>query len=290
MENIRKIPLYELDRQDDIDHLTSVFIPKNLGNTQDFYDLLGIMETLRGVDGCPWDKEQTHESLKRYLIEECYEVLEGIDEKDEDMLVEELGDVLLQIVFHAEIGKEEGYFSIRDVIEGICNKMIERHPHIFGNVHVNNSDEVLANWDEIKKKEKGFETYTEELRHIAKNLPALIRAEKIQAKAKKAGFDWDKVEDALDKVFEEFQEVKDVYKGENKAKILEELGDLIFASVNVCRFLDINPEDALNYTIEKFIKRFDYIEKSAEQKGMKLNEMTLEQMDDLWEQAKLEKK
>lgn len=290
MESIRKMPLYELDRQEDIDHLTSVFIPKDLDNTKDFYDLLGIMETLRGEDGCPWDKEQTHESLKRYLVEECYEVLEGIDEKDEDMLIEELGDVLLQIVFHAEIGKEEGYFSIRDVIEGICNKMIERHPHIFGDVHVNNSDEVLTNWDEIKKKEKGFETYTEELRHIAKNLPALIRAEKVQAKAKKVGFDWDKVEDALDKVFEEFQEVKDVYKGENKAKILEEMGDLMFASVNVCRFLDINPEDALNYTIEKFIKRFEYIEKNAEQKGMKLDEMTLEQMDALWEQAKFEKK
>lgn len=289
LENIRKIPLYELDRQEDIDHLTSVYIPKDLDNTMDFYDLLGIMDTLRGEDGCPWDKEQTHESLKRYLIEECYEVLEAIDEKNEDMLIEELGDVLLQVVFHARIGKEEGYFDINDVIKGISNKMIERHPHIFGKVKLETSEEVLKNWDDIKKKEKGFKSYTEELRHIPKNLPALMRAEKVQAKARKAGFDWDKVEDALNKVFEEYNEVKDVYKGKNRAKILEEIGDLIFAIVNVCRFLDIDPENALNYTIEKFINRFEYIENAALDKGMKLKEMTLEQMDALWEEAKQKK-
>jgi tetrapyrrole methylase family protein/MazG family protein len=288
-ESIRKIPLYDLDRQEDIDHLTSVFVPKDLNNTLDFNDFINIMDTLRGEDGCPWDKEQTHESLKRYLIEECYEVLEAIDEKDEDMLVEELGDVLLQIVFHAQLGKEEGYFDIKDVIKGVSKKMIERHPHIFGKVKAETTEQVLANWDEIKKKEKGFETYTEELRHIPKNLPALMRAEKIQAKAKKVGFDWDKVEDALDKVFEEFQEVKDVYNTQNKARILEEVGDLIFAAVNVSRFLDIDPENALNYTIEKFINRFEYIEKTASGKGLKLTDMTLEQMDVLWEEAKKKK-
>ncbi|MCM8709567.1 nucleoside triphosphate pyrophosphohydrolase [Clostridium sp. SYSU_GA19001] len=288
-ESIRKIALYELDRQEDIDHLTSIYIPKDLNNTMDFHDLLAIMDTLRGEDGCPWDKEQTHESLKRYLIEECYEVLEAIDEKNEDMLIEELGDVLLQVVFHARIGKEEGYFDMSDVIKGISNKMIERHPHIFGKVKAETSEEVLKNWDEIKKKEKGFESYTEELRHVPKNLPALMRAEKVQAKARKVGFDWDKVEDALNKVFEEFNEVKDVYKGKNRAKILEEVGDLIFAVVNVCRFLDIEPENALNYTIEKFINRFEYIEKVALSKGMKLKEMTLEQMDALWEEAKQKK-
>lgn len=289
MESIRKIPLYELDRQEDIDHLTSVYIPRDLDNTYDFNDLLGIMDTLRGDDGCPWDREQNHESLKRYLIEECYEVLEAIDEKDDDMLVEELGDVLLQIVFHARIGKEEGFFSINDIVKGICTKMIERHPHIFGSVKAETSEEVLINWDEIKKKKKGFESYTEELRHIPKNLPALMRAEKIQAKAKKVGFDWDKVEDALNKVFEEYEEVKNVYKGENRARILEELGDLIFAAVNVCRFLDIEPENALNYTIEKFIKRFEYIERSALEKGMNLTDMTLEQMDVFWEESKNKK-
>jgi tetrapyrrole methylase family protein/MazG family protein len=203
--------------------------------------------------------------------------------------VEELGDVLLQVVFHAQLGKEEGYFDIKDVIKAVSSKMIERHPHIFGEVKVKDSNEVLANWDEIKKKEKGFKTYTEELRHIPKNLPALMRAEKVQGKARKVGFDWDKVEDALDKVLEEFQEVKDVYKDKNKARILEEMGDLIFSAVNVCRFLDIEPENALNYTIDKFINRFEYIENTASAKGMKLSGMTLQQMDTLWEEAKLKK-
>lgn len=288
-ESIRKIFLYELDRQEDIDHLTSIYIPKVLDNTKDFNDLLEIMDILRGEEGCPWDKEQNHESLKRYLIEECYEVIEAIDQQDDNKIIEELGDVLLQVVFHARIGKEEGYFNILDITDSICNKMIERHPHIFGNEKVNNSEEVLSNWDEIKKKEKGFETYTEELKAIAKSLPALIRAEKVQAKAKKAGFDWDKVEDAMAKVLEELDEVKNVYKANNRAKILEEVGDLIFSTVNVARFLDIDPEVALNYTIEKFISRFQYIEATALSKNKKLAEMTLEEMDELWEEAKIHK-
>lgn len=286
LESIRKIKLYELDRQPDIDYLTSIFIPKNLNNTKDFYDLLNIMEKLRGEDGCPWDREQDHDSLKKYLIEESYEVLEAIDEKDDDMLIEELGDVLLQIVFHAQIGKEEGFFNINDVIKGICNKMIERHPHVFGEIQVNSSDQVLDNWDKIKKEEKGYNSHTDELRHVAKTLPSLIRAEKIQRKASKVGFDWNKVEDALNKVSEEFYEVKDVYKNNNREKILEELGDLIFAVVNVARFLDIDPEHALNYTIDKFINRFEYIERSAANIGVKMEDMTLEEMDQLWEKAK----
>ncbi|KAJ50823.1 tetrapyrrole methylase family protein/MazG family protein [Clostridium tetanomorphum] len=286
LENIRKIKLYELDRQSDIDYLTSLYIPKSLNNTKDFNDLLDIMEKLRGEDGCPWDKEQNHESLKKYLIEESYEVLEAIDKKDDNMIIEELGDVLLQIVFHAQIGKEEGFFNINDIIKGICDKMIERHPHVFGNVEISSSEEVLDNWEEIKKEEKGYKTHTDELKHVAKTLPSLIRAEKIQKKASKIGFDWDKVEDALDKVLEEFYEVKDVYKNNNREKILEEVGDLIFAVVNVARFLDIDPEYALNYTIDKFINRFEYIEKSVLSKGFKMENMTLEEMDELWEKAK----
>lgn len=285
LENIRKIHIYEIDRQLDIDYLTSLYIPKD-DEVKDFKDLLGIMEILRGENGCPWDREQTHESLKKYLIEECYEVLEGIDEKSEDMIVEELGDVLLQIVFHAEIGKEDGYFDINDVIKGICDKMIFRHPHVFGKEHLNTSEEVLNSWDNIKKKEKGYESYTEELEHVAKNLPSLIRSEKIQKKASKIGFDWDNVEDVMDKVLEEIQEVKDVYKGNNKAKIIEEVGDLLFSVVNVARFLDIEPESALNCTIEKFIKRFSYMEKASKEKGLKLDQMPLKQMDKLWNEAK----
>jgi len=285
IEVIRKIPIYEIDRQTDIDYLTSLYIPKNT-KSKDFNDLLEIMDILRGAEGCPWDKEQSHESLKKYLVEECYEVLEAIDEKDDDMLIEELGDVLLQVVFHAKIGKEQGYFNINDVIAGICNKMIHRHPHVFGTETINTSEEVLTTWDKIKRDEKGFETYTEELKHVGKNLPSLMRAEKVQKKASKIGFDFDKVESAMDKVIEELKEVKDVYKSNNKAKILEEIGDLFFSVVNVARFLDIEPESALHCTIEKFIKRFHYMEKSSLEKGLELRNMSLNDMDLLWNESK----
>lgn len=285
-ESIRKVLLYEIDRQDDIDHLTSLFIPRDINNTKDFYDLLEIMDTLRGEDGCPWDLEQSHESLKKYLIEECYEVLEAIDLQDENMIIEELGDVLLQVVFHARIGKEQGYFNITDIIKGICNKMIDRHPHIFGDVKVKSSEDVLVNWEEIKKKEKGFENHTQILKHVPRNLPALMRAEKVQKKAAKVGFDFESLEDNFAKVLEELNEIKDVYNGKERAKILEEVGDLIFSSVNVSRFLDIDPEFALNYTIDKFISRFEFIEKSATKTGIRLDEMTLEQMDVLWDESK----
>lgn len=290
MESIRKIPLYELDRQEDIDYLTSIYIPKNIGLTNDFNDLLEIMDKLRSEEGCPWDREQTHESLKKYLIEESYEVLEAIDEKDDNKLIEELGDVLLQVVFHAQVGKEEGFFNINDIINRICIKMIERHPHVFGSLDVDTSEEVLKNWDEIKRKEQGLKSYTDELKHVAKSLPALIRAEKVQKKAAKVGFDWNKIECALEKILEEYYEVKNVYKGGNRANIIEEIGDLIFASVNVARFLDIDPEFALNYTIEKFINRFAYIEQIAKSRNVDMANMTLQQMDELWEEAKCRKK
>lgn len=285
-ESIRKISLYELDRQEDIDYLTSVYIPKDLNNTRDFYDLLNIMERLRGEDGCPWDREQTHESIKRCLIEECYEVLDAIDNKDIDGIIEELGDVLLQVVFHSQIGKDEGYFNVNDVIEGISNKLTIRHPHVFGETKVKDSNDVLVNWENIKKIEKSINSYTEGLKLVPKNLPALIRAEKVQKKAAKVGFDWDDVSYAFDKIIEEYEEVKKVYKSQNKAKIQEEIGDLIFTLVNVARFLDIDPEFALNYTIEKFISRFEHIEQSALKAGKKLEEMDLEEMDRLWEEAK----
>jgi tetrapyrrole methylase family protein/MazG family protein len=286
IESVRKIFLYELDRQEDIDYLTSIYIPKDINNTKDFKDLIDVMERLRRNNGCIWDREQDHKSLKKYLIEESYEVLEAIDEEDEDKLIEELGDVLFQVIFHAQIGKEEGFFDINDVIKRICDKMITRHPHVFGTESVNTSEEVLVNWDKIKKEEQGLESYSDELRHVAKTLPSLIRAEKIQKKAAKVGFDWERVEDALDKVLEEYYEVKDVYKSKEMVKITEEIGDLIFASVNVARFLDIDPEFALNYTIEKFINRFAYIEEVAKSKGVDMVNMKLKEMDELWEKAK----
>ncbi|MHB9939715.1 nucleoside triphosphate pyrophosphohydrolase [Clostridium sporogenes] len=286
LEEIRKIPLYELDRQHNIDHLTSVYIPKVSNNNYDFMDLLDIMDKLRGEDGCPWDKEQTHTSLKKYLIEESYEVIEAIDNKDVDMLIEELGDVLLQVVFHSQIGKEDGFFEIKDVIQSICDKMINRHPHVFSDLEINNSNEVLENWDKIKSMEQGNKTYTDSIRHIAKTLPALMRADKVQRKAAKVGFDWDNIEDAMKKITEEYKEIEDVYKSKNKVKILEEIGDLLFSVVNVARFLDIDPENALNYSIDKFINRFQYIEDEAISMGRNLDNMSLEEMDELWKEAK----
>ncbi|MFH5959699.1 bifunctional methyltransferase/pyrophosphohydrolase YabN [Clostridium perfringens] len=290
LESIRKIPLYELDWQEDIDYLTSIYIPKDLGNKKDFQDLLDIIETLRNPGGCPWDREQTHESLKSALLEECYEVIDAIENEDEDALIEELGDVLLQVVFHASIGKEDGYFDIMDIIGGISNKMINRHPHVFGNEKANTSEQVLVNWDEIKKEEKGIKTLTEEMQNIAKSLPATTRAYKVQKKAKKVGFDWDDVNCAMDKVKEELNEIKEVYNCEDKSIIEGEVGDLLFACINVARFLEVDGELALDKTIKKFIKRFSYIENEAIKNNKNLKDMTLEEMDKLWEEAKTSEK
>ncbi|HFD2045304.1 TPA: nucleoside triphosphate pyrophosphohydrolase [Clostridium perfringens] len=290
LESIRKIPLYELDWQEDIDYLTSIYIPKDLGNKKDFQDLLDIIEILRNPGGCPWDRDQTHESLKSALLEECYEVIDAIENEDEDALIEELGDVLLQVVFHASIGKEDGYFDIMDVIGGISNKMINRHPHVFGNEEANTSEQVLVSWDEIKKEEKGIKTLTEEMQNIAKSLPATTRAYKVQKKAKKVGFDWDDVNCAMDKVKEELNEIKDVYNCEDKSIIEGEVGDLLFACINVARFLEVDGELALDKTIKKFIKRFSYIENEAIKNNKNLKDMTLEEMDKLWEEAKTSEK
>lgn len=286
-ESIRIIPLFELDMQEDIDYLTSIYIPKDLKNKKDFNDLLEIIERLRSNDGCPWDREQTHRSLEKALIEESYEVIDAIDQDDDNSLIEELGDVLLQVVFHASIGKEDGYFDISDVIEGICNKMISRHPHVFkGCNELNSSDEVLVKWDELKKKEKGYSSLTEEMKGITKGLPALLRAHKVQEKAKKVGFDFEDVSFAINKVKEELKEVIDVYNTENVEKIKEEIGDLLFSCVNVARFLKVDEEIALNWTIDKFIKRFDYIERVAKEKNIELTNMNIDEMDKLWEISK----
>ncbi|MDD6769822.1 nucleoside triphosphate pyrophosphohydrolase [Inconstantimicrobium porci] len=290
LESIRKIPLYELDRQEDIDYLTSVYIPKNLDNKKDIYDLVDLVEILRGENGCPWDREQTHKSVRNALIEESYEAADAIDNEDDDAMVEELGDVLFQVIFHAVIGHEDAYFDLSDIIDGVYNKMVYRHPHVFGDDKAKDTEEVLDKWNELKKKEKSLNTVTDELKAVAKALPGLTRAQKIQKKASKVGFDWDNVFGAMSKVEEELNELKEVYNGSNKARILDEVGDLIFACVNVSRFLGVDSEDAVNNTCEKFIKRFQFIEEKATEKGMKLENMSLEQMDELWESAKLTEK
>ncbi|MBQ7758630.1 nucleoside triphosphate pyrophosphohydrolase [Anaerotignum sp.] len=251
-------------------------------------DLVQVIKILRGENGCPWDRVQTHESIRMDMLEEAYEAADAIDKGDMENLKEELGDVLMQVVFHAEIEAEKGGFTIEDVIRGICEKMIYRHPHVFGNgdVKVDTAEQVLVNWEELKKKEKHTETQTEVMKNVPDALPALIRARKVQKKAADVGFDFPVTEDALKKVYEEVQELEEAARAEN-GNIEEEFGDILFALVNISRFLKINPEFALTKAIKKFINRFEYIEKSALLQGKDLSGMTLEEMDLLWDEAKI---
>lgn len=253
----------------------------------EFSDLVEIMKILRSENGCPWDREQTHESLKKYLIEETYEVLEAIDLKDKDRFCEELGDLLLQIIFHAQIAAENGNFDINDVITGICRKMIQRHTHVFGDAKAENAEEVLTNWEAIKKKEKGQKSQTEVLKSVPANLPALMRSYKVQQKAAQVGFDWDNIDDVFAKVHEEIKELEDVYKSKNVERIVDETGDVFFALVNLARFLNVHPELALTRTINKFINRFEYIEQESKKMGKRLEDMKLSEMDELWNKAKV---
>lgn len=252
--------------------------------TYDFNDLLRIMEILRAPDGCMWDREQDHQSIRRNFIEETYEVCEAIDEEDTEHLKEELGDVLLQVVFHTQMEKEKGVFDIGDVADGICKKLIFRHPHIFGSVEVSSSEEILRNWDELKRKEKHQETDTDALQSVAKSLPGLIRAEKLQKKAAKVGFDWDRAEDALDKVAEELDEVRRAMQGDGDPE--EELGDLLFAAVNVSRHLKIDAERAMEKACNKFTERFAQMDRMAREQQQSLSGLSLEELDVLWEKAK----
>lgn len=249
-----------------------------------FDDLLQIMEILRAPDGCMWDREQDHQSIRRNFIEETYEVCEAIDEQDTEHLKEELGDVLLQVVFHTQMEKEKGVFDIGDVADGICKKLIYRHPHIFGSVEVGSSEEILRNWDELKRKEKHQETDTSALESVAKSLPGLIRAEKLQKKAAKVGFDWENAQGALEKVEEELDEVKQAMAGSGDPE--EEIGDLLFAAVNVARHLKVDPEGAMEKTCNKFIRRFADMEQQAKEENKVLSDLPLAELDALWNRSK----
>ncbi|MBP7175249.1 MAG: nucleoside triphosphate pyrophosphohydrolase [Thermoclostridium sp.] len=251
-----------------------------------YTDLLEIMKKLRGPGGCPWDREQDHETLKKYFIEETYEVLEAIDLKSPEKLCEELGDVLLQVIFHARIAEENGQFTMDDVIDTVSRKMVHRHQHVFGLAQAETADDVVNLWEDIKKQEKGVKSQTEVLKDVPPVLPALMRSYKVQEKAAKVGFDWDHVEDAWKKVAEETEELREAYLTGDKEKTEGEMGDLLFAVVNVARFLKIQPELALTGTINKFIRRFEYIETKSREKGRKLSSMTLREMDVLWDEAK----
>ena len=247
-------------------------------------DLEEIVRILRAPGGCPWDAEQTHQSIRRNFLEEAYEAVEAIDEDSPEHLEEELGDVLLQVVMHARMEEEAGRFNLDGVADGICKKLVYRHPHVFGDVSVSGTGEVLSNWEALKRKEKGQATNTDALEAVARSLPALWRAEKVQKKARKAGFDWPDISGALDKLTEELSELKEaVATGGNVA---EELGDLLFSAVNAARFLKVDPEDALNGATDKFIGRFRRVEAGAAGQGKAMEDMSLAELDQLWDRAK----
>jgi len=263
-------------------------LPDPLDRSADpFRRLVAIMARLRGEGGCPWDREQSHQSLVPYLIEESYEVKEAIDQGDVESLREELGDLLLQIVFHAQLARETGRFDIDDVACAICDKLIGRHPHVFGNVEVSSSADVLQNWERIKLDEKRERLETpSRLSGVPKHLPALLRAHRVQEKAAQVGFDWEQVRDVFAKVREEIGELESAVAQGETAQIKDEMGDLLFALVNLSRFLNVQSELALHDTVERFVGRFRYIEQRAAELGRPLDEMTLAEMDALWNEAK----
>lgn len=260
--------------------------------------LVKVVRALRAPGGCPWDRAQTHETMIRPMVEEAYEVVEAIETGNMDNLNEELGDVLLQVVMHSHICEDEGLFDLKSVIENVSEKMIRRHPHVFAEnleIHRENTnmsiDNVLDLWENIKRTEKATTTVNAKMSEIPRALPALLRADKIQSKAAKAGFEWADITGALDKAEEELREVREaVQNNEGQERLKEEVGDLLFAAAKIARFLEIDPEDALNAASRKFQSRFAYVEETAIGQGKALNEMSLDQMMALWDEAKLNEK
>ncbi|NPV71086.1 MAG: nucleoside triphosphate pyrophosphohydrolase [Firmicutes bacterium] len=300
-ERVSRIPLYDLDRIAS-DHLTTLYVPR-LSSEKASNDpaervsrwpldpIVGVIARLRGPDGCPWDREQTHESLRQYVIEEAYEVVDAVNQGDTNKLCEELGDLLLQVVLHSRIAEEGGAFDVNRVVDVVTRKMIRRHAHVFGGKKAASSDEVVDRWDAIKRSERGErEERGEPVEggQIAppKGQPALMRAYEVQRAAARVGFDWERVEDVLGKVQEEVGELISAVESRVSDRVEDEIGDVLFSVVNACRFLGINPEVALSGTVKKFINRFGYIEAAAARMGKDLIEMTLKEMDALWEESK----
>ena len=251
-----------------------------------FEDLVKIVKLLREPGGCPWDREQTHQSIRENFLEETYEVLEAIDTLNPVLMQEELGDVLLQVVLHADMARDEDWFTINNVCNDICQKLIIRHPHVFGDVSVSSTDDVLKNWDDIKRKTKKQGTQSEAMASIPATYPALMKAQKVQEKAKKAGFDWRDSQGAFDKIAEESKELQDVLATGDKEKIEDELGDLFFSVVNTARFCGCDAETALEKATQKFMKRFTVTEKLAAEKGIDMKEASIDVLDELWNEAK----
>lgn len=288
-ERIETVPLYELDRLDHFGNLSLVYVPPTRDERvsyRQFSYLKEIVAILRSPDGCPWDREQTHQSIRKNLIEETYEVLETIDDDDPDAMCEELGDLLMQIMLHSQMAAEDGYFTVDDVVAALNEKLIRRHPHVFGEKSANDSEEALANWQEIKAQEKAAKgidvAAASQLSGIPRDLPALMYAYKLQKKAAQVGFDWDDVADVYAKVEEEYRELREATEEERAG----ELGDLLFAVVNLARFLGLDPEEALALTNNKFKQRFSYIEEKLRAAGRSFAETDLTEMDQWWEEAK----
>lgn len=249
-------------------------------------DLVAIIKVLRAPGGCPWDREQTHESIKKNFIEETYEVIEAINKQSPDMLREELGDVLLQIVLHTEMESEKGNFTFDDVANDIVQKLVVRHPHVFGEVVANNTAEALNSWDAVKLKTKGQKSQTESMLSVPRELPALMRAQKIQHKAAKIGFDWDDVGGAVDKLYEEIDELKTAMEQGKRLDIEDEFGDVLFSCVNIARFIDVDSEEALTAASDKFMSRFSLVEQMASEQGIDMKSSSIEELDRLWDKAK----
>ena len=287
-EVLKKVPLYELDRVMELNNLTTLYVPPTYekeSRLKEWQTLREVIAQLRGPNGCPWDKEQTHKTLKKYAVEEVYELLQAIDEEDDDHIVEELGDVLLQVFLHAQIGEDSGYFSLEDILASITEKMIRRHPHVFGDVEVNNTDQVLSNWQEIKAKE-GKQNNKSLLADALRTDSSLLTSFNYQKQAAKVGFDWPDVSEAWKKFEEELQEWKNELSTNDTDAQTDELGDLLFTVVNLARFYKLSPELAMTQANEKFKRRFQYIEECVKQDRGSFEDYNLEELDQFWNDAK----
>lgn len=287
-EQLRTVPLYELDMAAEINNLTTVYVPPVQSDEdalRDWTTFRRIIARLRGPGGCPWDQKQTHESLKKYLLEEAHEFLAAVDEEDDFAMVEELGDVLLQVFLHAQIGEDNGYFNLEEVLASVAEKMIRRHPHVFGDVTAEDADAVVANWQAIKKEEKG-ETDEPLLKGEYRAASALQTSYNYQKKAATVGFDWPNAEGAWDKFAEEWQEFKTEVTNGSSAAQLDEFGDVLFTIVNLARFYKLSPEEAMLHANEKFARRFGYVEQKVKKSGKPFESFTLEELDAFWNEAK----
>lgn len=291
-ESTRAVPLYELDHDMELNNLTSVYVPPISKEEayREFSVLRRIIAQLRDPEnGCPWDIKQTHSSLKKYLLEETYELFEAIDNEDDEEITAELGDVLLQVLLHAQIGEDEGMFTIEDVIQSTAAKMVRRHPHVFSDASAETAEEVKVNWQKIKEEEKGNKQ-KRILEGIPKGQPAMMEAYDLQKKAAKTGFDWPDAAGAIAKVKEEWQEFLAETETGNVKNLQEELGDVLFSLINVARFYDIHPEEALEAINRKFRRRFEFVEESVMESGRPFLDFTLEELDSFWDMAKQEER